>query len=93
MFHRQENAGPSSARNSGVELARGDFIAFLDSDDLWLPEKIERQVDFLADHPEDPLCYTDELWIRNGRRVNQGKKHRKYGGWIYDRVLPLCIIS
>jgi len=92
-YHWQENSGPSAARNRGIELAGGDLIAFLDSDDLWKPEKLARQVDFLFSHPEYNLCYTDEIWIRNGRRVNQGKRHRKYGGWIFPRVLPLCIIS
>jgi glycosyltransferase involved in cell wall biosynthesis len=92
-YYWQENAGPSSARNRGIELARGDFIAFLDSDDLWMPGKIEQQMEFLESHREFSLCYTDEIWIRGGRRVNQGKRHRKYGGWIFPRVLPLCIIS
>jgi len=92
-YHWQENSGPSAARNRGIELAGGDFIAFLDSDDLWKPEKLARQMEFLDSHSKYPICYTDEIWIRNGRRVNQGKRHRKYGGWIFHRVLPLCIIS
>ncbi len=92
-YHRQENSGPSSARNRGIEIAGGSLIAFLDSDDLWHPEKLLRQVDYLQLHPEFPLCYTDEIWIRGGRRVNQGKRHRKYGGWIFDKILPLCLIS
>jgi GT2 family glycosyltransferase len=47
----------------------------------------------LRAHPDRPLCYTDEIWIRRGRRVNPKKKHRKYSGWIFERCLPLCIIS
>ena len=46
---QQENAGPSVARNRGIEIANGDIFCFLDSDDLWLPTKIERQVNFRGD--------------------------------------------
>jgi len=89
----QDNNGVSSARNHGLELARGEFIAFLDSDDLWLPEKLGVQVAFMDEHPEAQICYTDEIWIRRGVRVNPRKKHAKYSGEIYPQCLPLCIIS
>jgi glycosyltransferase involved in cell wall biosynthesis len=89
----QENQGVSVARNHGLELAVGEFIAFLDSDDLWLPEKLGVQVTFMDEHPEAQICYTDEIWIRRGVRVNPRKKHAKYSGKIYPQCLPLCIIS
>jgi GT2 family glycosyltransferase len=44
-------------------------------------------------NPQFPLCYTDEIWIRRGIRVNPKKKHAKYSGWIFEKCLPLCIIS
>ena len=47
----------------------------------------------MAAHPDVPLCYTDEIWIRRGVRVNQKKIHAKSGGWIYPLCLPRCIIS
>lgn len=90
---RQENRGPAAARNRGLAEASGELIAFLDSDDLWLPPKLQRQVEFLREHPEDLICYTDEIWIRRGVRVNPRKRHAKWDGWIFDKCLPLCIIS
>ena len=87
----QENRGVSSARNIGIQTANSKWIAFLDSDDEWLPNKIEEQISFFIKNPLIKVCHTDEIWIRNGVRVNQMKKHRKYGGEIYKKCLPLCL--
>jgi glycosyltransferase involved in cell wall biosynthesis len=89
----QENQGVSAARNGGLAHAHGEFIAFLDSDDLWLPKKLAIQIAFMDQHPEAQICYTDEIWIRRGKRVNPKKRHAKYSGEIYPYCLPLCIIS
>lgn len=88
-----EHAGPSAARNKGIAAASGEHIAFLDSDDLWLPGKLKTQVNFFNHHPDAVICQTEELWIRNGVRVNPMKKHKKYSGWIFEKCLPLCIVS
>ena len=89
----QENKGVSNARNVGIKLAKSKWIAFLDSDDEWLPKKVEKQINLLNTNFSYKICHTDEVWIRNQIRVNPMKKHRKYGGEIYNKCLPLCVIS
>lgn len=93
MYRFQRNRGVSAARNLGIREASSDWIALLDSDDEWLPGKLESQLRALADEPEHLLIHCDEFWYRNGRRVNPGLRHRKVGGRIFERCLPLCVIS
>jgi glycosyltransferase involved in cell wall biosynthesis len=90
---RDKHRGVSAARNLGIRSARGDWIALLDSDDEWLPTKLERQLDALAHEPRFHLCHCDEIWMRGGRRVNPRKRHAKSGGWIFEKCLSLCAIS
>ncbi|MBT8148199.1 MAG: glycosyltransferase, partial [Gammaproteobacteria bacterium] len=87
------NQGVSKARNYGVARSSGDWLAFLDSDDEWLPDKLQRQMTALQQQPDYQLCHTEEIWIRNGRRVNPMTKHAKAGGHIFENCLPLCAIS
>jgi len=89
----QVNEGVSAARNRGIESSGCDWIALLDSDDEWLPQKLEKQLALLASEPGHKIIHSDEIWIRNGIRVNQMKKHTKKGGWIFQDCLPLCAIS
>lgn len=89
----QENKGVSAARNVGIKKSRGELIALLDSDDAWENQKISCQVDFFNAHPEAMICQTEEIWIRNGKRVNPKTKHQKPSGMIFEPSLNLCLIS
>jgi glycosyltransferase involved in cell wall biosynthesis len=84
------NGGVSRARNLGAALATSSWLAFLDSDDEWLPEKLAKQMQLVD---QFPLIHTEEIWIRNGVRVNQMKKHYKSGGQVFERCVDLCFIS
>ncbi len=90
---RQSNLGVSAARNRGIAAAQFEWIALLDSDDSWMPQKIEQVRKAWLQHPEFVLYHSDEIWIRSGVRVNPKHKHRKSGGWVFESCLPLCTIS
>jgi len=92
-IYHSRNLGVSAARNTGIRESCSPFIAFLDSDDYWLPQKLAAQVSFFSKHPKTVACQTEELWIRRGRRVNPMKKHYKPSGEIFEAALKLCVVS
>jgi glycosyltransferase involved in cell wall biosynthesis len=89
----QTRRGVAAARNFGAAVACGRFLAFLDSDDLWHPKKLQVQTDFMLRRPDVEICQTEEIWLRQGVRVNPKAIHRKPSGDIFLRSLELCLVS
>lgn len=92
-YLKQENLGVSSARNLGVLNSKGSLITFLDSDDEWLPHKLQDQINYFIKNPHLKIVYGEEQWIRNGKRVNQKAIHKKSGGWIFSSCIQQCLIA
>lgn len=92
-YLHQPNRGPAAARNAGIRAARFDLLAFLDSDDCFVPQKLARQAAAMAATPSCLVSHTGESWYRNGRHLNQKKKHRKGTGDIFVRSLALCVVG
>lgn len=89
----QSRHGVAAARNLGVRLSSGKYLAFLDSDDLWFPKKLETQIAFMERNPGVQICQTEEIWVRNGKRVNPKRRHHKPSGDIFRASLDLCLVS
>lgn len=91
-YRRQANQGVSGARNTGLAECEGEVAALLDSDDEWLPRKLETQLAYMAEHGYE-ICQTEEIWYRGGKRVNQPARYAKPEGWFFEASLEMCLIS
>lgn len=89
----QENSGVSPARNKGILSSNAPNITLLDSDDTWGSGKLRLHREFIENNPGIFIHQTEDIWIRNGRRVNPGLKHLKPEGKIFIPSLELCLIS
>ena len=88
----QANSGVSSARNLGIYHCKSEWIALLDSDDIWLKDKLKRQFEALK-LSQKLICHSNEVWVENGILRNQKAKHKRHAGWIFEQCLKLCAIS
>jgi glycosyltransferase involved in cell wall biosynthesis len=93
IYLRQDNSGPAAARNRGIEKARYDLLAFLDSDDWYAENKLEAQMEAMQQNPSYLISHTQETWYRNGNILNQKVKHRKKSGDIFKQSLELCAVG
>lgn len=92
IWIHQKQRGVSAARNAGIAQACGEWIALLDSDDLWLPEKLQTQWAFHEANPSIAISHTKEQWIRNGKPMDS-EKYLTYpnGEFFLDSLQKCCV--
>ncbi|MEK7075763.1 MAG: glycosyltransferase [Patescibacteria group bacterium] len=94
IYIHQENQGQSAARNAGIKIAKGEYIALLDSDDLFLPQKIEKQVNFLEIHPDCGVCYCKIYNFFDDRPDKLFYNPvPNYSGFIFDKLLKHSVVN
>ncbi|MBL7545978.1 MAG: glycosyltransferase [Bdellovibrionaceae bacterium] len=93
QYLKSVGKGVSAARNRGIQSSRSEWIAFLDSDDEWLPNKLELQFQYLSANKNCDFVHSNELWIRNGHPVTQSLRQRKMGGRIFSQCTERCLIA
>jgi len=93
IYIYKKNSGVSSARNQGIKLASNDWLCFLDSDDIWENNKLEKQIEFHKKNPHILFSNTDELWMFNGKIIKQKKHQHKPKGFCFEQNIPNTLIG
>ena len=91
-YHYKENGGIASAKNAGISLSNAEFIAFLDHDDLWVPDKLKIQMEHFNNNPQVGLVYAKYTSFRDGKELRT-KPEKGYSGWIFKELLSKSFIQ
>ena len=91
-YHYKENGGIASAKNAGISLSETEFVAFLDHDDLWVPDKLQLQMEHFNENPQIGLVYAKYTSFRDGKELRT-KPEKGYSGWIFKELLSKSFIQ
>ena len=91
-YHYKENGGIASAKNAGIGLSETEFVAFLDHDDLWVPDKLKIQMECFNENPQAGLVYAKYTSFRDGKELRT-KPEKGYSGWIFKELLSKSFIQ
>jgi glycosyltransferase involved in cell wall biosynthesis len=95
IYHYQENRGLGYSRNAALKYSQGKYLAFIDHDDIWLPEKLEKQVSILENYPEADFLYS-RYFVAKGHRKMLASKRQQPQGYVFERFLchyPVAILT
>ncbi|MBF0494182.1 MAG: glycosyltransferase [Candidatus Omnitrophica bacterium] len=93
QYFSHANKGVSTARNLGITKSCGTYLSFLDSDDSWTRDKLERTHDYVKKYPGIRIFHTEEIWYKKGKILPQKKIHKKPDGLVYENALKICCIG
>ena len=95
VYHYQENHGLGYSRNEALKRSKGEYVAFIDQDDIWMPEKIEKQVLLFSNNPENDFLYTNYYILKNNKKLLAIRKNQKTG-YVFERFLfryPVALVT
>jgi len=88
IYVYQKNAGEPAARNTGIRHSTAEYIAYLDADDLWLPDKLELQMQYLQTHPECELVYTDMMTFDDQGIIEKSVRTSRGRVYCSGKIFP-----